>query len=340
MDINELTSTQKTAIILTSLPPEVSSSILMSFSPEERRAINAEFPKVKNIPDNIKQQVLNEFLEKNRQTISKTSNQQREEFKKEELEKEDSISISRNLDKLLGKTPSTPSTDIPTFTVTKSSKPLDFLAAVNPKKVYWVLRNENSNTIAFILSQLLPAVSQRIISIFPTSQQTEINKYLVNIRKVDDRIVEEVAKFIKKELEEMELPLANETLNLNVANVSSSIPTTSESTRVTPEKSTMTTTSIIISNKKIDFSDISLLTPQDMESLLKLTNKNDWVNALKGVSPEIADKILSFMPQIQAKVIKKELENISASKDEIIKAQRDILFKIKGLVTIGKIKIV
>ncbi|MFN4151285.1 MAG: hypothetical protein ACK4IX_10110, partial [Candidatus Sericytochromatia bacterium] len=97
MEINELTPRQKTAIILTSLPPEISSSVLMSFSPEERRAINAEFPKVKNIPENIKQQVLNEFLQKNRQTISSTN------ISSEEPKKEENISFSQNLDKLLGK---------------------------------------------------------------------------------------------------------------------------------------------------------------------------------------------------------------------------------------------
>lgn len=332
MDINELTPRQKTAIILTSLPQEVSNSILMGFSPEERRAINAEFPKVRNIPDNIKQQVLDEFLKKNRQTISKPV----DETKQQE---EQTVSIAQNLDKLLGK----PNTSVSSsFTTTsKFSKPLDFLAAVNPKKVYWVLRNESSSTIAFILSQLPPAVSQRILTVFPTSQQTEINKYLVGIRQVDNRVVEIVAKFLKQELDEIDIPVGGETVVSNTAsvvNVSNTSINSSASQNI--DRVSQTTASIIISNKKIDFADVSLLKPQDMEHLLKLTNKNDWVYALKGVAPEIADKILSLMPQVQAKMIKKELETSTVSKEEIIKAQRDILFKIKGLVTIGKVKIV
>lgn len=332
MDINELTPRQKTAIILTSLPQEVANSILMGFSPEERRAINAEFPKVRNIPDNIKQQVLNEFLQKNRQTISKPV----EENKQQE---EQPVSIAQNLDRLLGKPNASVS---PPFTTTsKSSKPLDFLAAVNPKKVYWVLRNESSSTIAFILSQLPPAVSQRILTVFPTSQQTEINKYLVGIRQADNRVVEVVAKFLKQELDEIDIPVGGETVVSNTASVGSISNTSiNSSASQNIDKTSQTTASIIISNKKIDFADVSLLKPQDMEHLLKLTNKNDWVCALKGVAPEIADKILSLMPQVQAKMIKKELETSTVSKEEIIKAQRDILFKIKGLVTIGKVKIV
>lgn len=332
MDINELTPRQKTAIILTSLPQEVANSILMGFSPEERRAINAEFPKVRNIPDNIKQQVLNEFLQKNRQTISKPV----EENKQQE---EQPVSIAQNLDRLLGKPNASVS---PSFTTTsKSSKPLDFLAAVNPKKVYWVLRNESSGTIAFILSQLPPAVSQRILTVFPTSQQTEINKYLVGIRQADNRVVEVVAKFLKQELDEIDIPVGGETVVSNTASVGSISNTSiNSSASQNIDKTSQTTASIIISNKKIDFADVSLLKPQDMEHLLKLTNKNDWVCALKGVAPEIADKILSLMPQVQAKMIKKELETSTVSKEEIIKAQRDILFKIKGLVTIGKVKIV
>ncbi|MCS7164806.1 MAG: FliG C-terminal domain-containing protein [Candidatus Calescibacterium sp.] len=327
MDINELTPRQKTAIILTSLPPEISNSILMSFSPEERRAINAEFPKVRNIPDNIKQQVLNEFLQKNRQTISFPK---QETPAQEEQKKEEPISISQNLDKLLGKQPIQQN---PTLSTTKLSKPLDFLAAVNPKKVYWVLKNESNSTIAFILSQLSPAVSQRILSVFPTSQQTEISKYMIGIRKPDNRVIEVVAKFIRQELEEIDIPPVGESSFSQIQQTTTS-PTEQQA------KQTVATASIVISNKKIDFADISLLKQQDMEHLLKLTNKNDWVNALKGVSPEIADKILSLMPQVQAKVIKKDLETATVSKEDIIKAQRDILFKVKGLVTIGKVKIV
>lgn len=327
MDINELTPRQKTAIILTSLPPEISNSILMSFSPEERRAINAEFPKVRNIPDNIKQQVLNEFLQKNRQTISFPK---QETPAQEEQKKEEPISISQNLDKLLGKQPIQQN---PTLSTTKLSKPLDFLAAVNPKKVYWVLKNESNSTIAFILSQLSPAVSQRILSVFPTSQQTEISKYMIGIRKPDNRVIEVVAKFIRQELEEIDIPPVGES-SFSQIQQTTTPPTEQQA------KQTVATASIVISNKKIDFADISLLKQQDMEHLLKLTNKNDWVNALKGVSPEIADKILSLMPQVQAKVIKKDLETATVSKEDIIKAQRDILFKVKGLVTIGKVKIV
>jgi len=324
MEISNLSPRQKTAIILTSLPQEVANSILMTFSPEERRAINAELIKVKNIPDNIKQQVLNEFLQKNRQTISPQTVSQKEE----EVEKEPP-SISQNLDKLLGKTQQTP--QVSSFT-TKTSKPFDFLAAVNPKKVYWVLRNESNNTIAFILYHLAPTVAQRILSVFPTSQQTEINKYLVNIRQVDMKIVESVAKYIRQELEEIDIPLESH------VSTQSNIATTAQVAEKTLSSST-SSASIIISNKRIDFADISLLKSQDIEHLLKLTNKNDWVSALKGIDPEIAEKILSLMPQIQSKLIKKDLETAAVSKEEILRAQRDILFKLKGLVTIGKVKI-
>ncbi|MEN3015519.1 MAG: FliG C-terminal domain-containing protein [bacterium] len=355
MEISDLTPRQKTAIILTSLPQEVANSILMGFSPEERRAINAEFPRVRDIPENIKQQVLNEFLQKNKQTISSVQ--------KQEQPKEEQVSISQSLDKLLGKPtvssqPSGHSPVAPTFSSTiKSSKPLDFIAAINPKKVYWVLRNESSATIAFVLSQLAPAVSQRILSVFPTSQQTEINKHLVGIRKVDNRVIEAISKFIKQEIEEIDIPMVGETISVPPSSMptvptstspptpvsapTTPTPTAPPITQTTPPISpqTVTTASIIISNKKMDFTDISLLKPADMEHLLKLTNKNDWVIALKGLPPEIVDKILSIMPQVQAKVIKKEIETTPASKEDIIKAQRDILFKIKGLVTIGKVKI-
>ncbi|MCS6956089.1 MAG: hypothetical protein NZM44_07030, partial [Candidatus Calescibacterium sp.] len=203
MDISELTPRQKTAIILTSLPPEVSNSILMGFTPEERRAINAEFPKVRNIPENIKQQVLNEFLQKNRQTISK----QELPSVEQDTKKEEPLSISQNLDKLLGKHPTQQNHS---FSTSKLSKPLDFLAAVNPKKVYWVLKNESNSTIALVISQLSPAVAQRIVSVFPTSQQTEINKYLIGIRNPDNRVIDVVAKFIKQELDEIDVPAVGE----------------------------------------------------------------------------------------------------------------------------------
>jgi flagellar motor switch protein FliG len=345
MDINELTPKQKTAILLASLPPEVSRTILEKFPKEEIRTINLEIAKVRNLPESLKQQVIKEFLEKNNiRSLSAIGSVKTFEEKKTN---EESPSIAQNLDKLLGKVDSSQniSQTIPQnisqntsstsyFTYTKSSKPLDFLAGVNPKKVYWVLRNESNNVIAFILYQLPPAVSQRILSVFPTSQQTEINKHLVNIKNVNPKVLEVIAKFLREELEEVNIEVPNIDLSSNISNTN-----INQSASVSTPKTNTTLSSITISNRKFEFTDIAFLKPQDMEQLMRLTNVSDWINALKGVDPDSAEKILSIMPITQAKIIKKELTNFTASKDDIIKSQRDILFKLKGLVTIGKIKI-
>jgi flagellar motor switch protein FliG len=345
MDINELTPKQKTAILLASLPPEVSRTILEKFPKEEIRTINLEIAKVRNLPESLKQQVIKEFLEKNNiRSLSAIGGVKTFEEKRTN---EESSSIAQNLDKLLGKVDSSQniSQTIPQnisqntsstsyFTYTKSSKPLDFLAGVNPKKVYWVLRNESNNVIAFILYQLPPAVSQRILSVFPTSQQTEINKHLVNIKNVNPKVLEVIAKFLKEELEEVNIEVPNIDLSSNISNTN-----INQSASVSTPKTNTTLSSITISNRKFEFTDIAFLKPQDMEQLMRLTNVSDWINALKGVDPDSAEKILSIMPITQAKIIKKELINSTASKDDIIKSQRDILFKLKGLVTIGKIKI-
>ena len=347
MDINELTPKQKTAILLASLPPEVSRTILEKFPKEEIRTINLEIAKVRNLPESLKQQVIKEFLEKNNiKSLSAIGGVKAFEEKKST---EETTSIAQNLDKLLGKVDapqnisqnisyniSQNNSSIGTnyFTYTKTSKPLDFLAGVNPKKVYWVLRNESNNVIAFILYQLPPAVSQRILSVFPTSQQTEINKQLVNIKNVNPNVLEVIAKFLKEELEEVNIEVPNVDLSSNV-----STPNINQTTSFSTSKTNTTLSSITISNRKFEFTDIAFLKPQDMEQLMRLTNVSDWINALKGVDSDSAEKILSTMPITQAKIIKKELINSTASKDDIIKSQRDILFKLKGLVTIGKIKI-
>jgi flagellar motor switch protein FliG len=345
MDINELTPKQKTAILLASLPPEVSRTILEKFPKEEIRTINLEIAKVRNLPEALKQQVIKEFLEKNNiRSLSAIGSVKTFEEKKTN---EESPSIAQNLDKLLGKVDSSQniSQTIPQnisqntsstnyFSYTKSSRPLDFLAGVNPKKVYWVLRNESNNVIAFILYQLPPAVSQRILSVFPTSQQTEINKHLVNIKNVNPKVLEVIAKFLKEELEEVNIEIPSIDLSSSISNTN-----INQSASVSTPKTNTTLSSITISNRKFEFTDIAFLKPQDMEQLMRLTNVSDWINALKGVDPDSAEKILSIMPITQAKIIKKELTNSAASKDDIIKSQRDILFKLKGLVTIGKIKI-
>jgi len=339
MDISELTPKQKTAILLASLPPEVSRTILEKFPKEEIRTINLEIAKVRNLPDSLKQQVIKEFLEKNNiKSLSAIGNVKAFE---EQTSKEETPSISQNLDKLLNKNPSSQSfTQAPTNTYpnyvsyTKSNKPLDFLAAINPKKVYWVLRNESNNVIAFILYQLPPAVSQRILSVFPTSQQAEINKHLVNIKNTNPKVLEVVAKFLKEELDEVNIdfPVMDSNTNVSTTNVS-------QASTANIAKTSSTLASITISNRKFEFPDIAFLKTQDMEQLMKLTNPSDWISALKGVDNEVVEKILSIMPITQAKIIKKELVNSSATKDDIIKSQRDILFKLKGLVTIGKIKL-
>lgn len=294
-----LTPRQKAAILIMSLPSELSAQVIRTFPPEEVQALTLEMSKTSSVSPETKDSVIKEFLETT------------------ELQSE-------------------------TLPGQEEGKPFSFLRRADPKQLSLLMKEENPQTIALVLSYLDAEQATAILQEIKLPLQTEIARRLAlaEIHRVRPEVVQTVEKTLKKryhELVDHGFPQSNgrETL----------VEILNRSDRTTEEK---ILSGLSRKNPKLaedlksqlcEFEALLHMERSAIQHLLKVTDMRDLVLALKGASSEISGKIYEALPTERAKAIQEDVETLKVTDwEEIRAAQQQIRNNLRGLIVIGKIK--
>lgn len=317
-----LTAKQKAAILLVSLPPEVSAQVFREFKPEEVQALSMEISKLPNISPEARAQVIEEFLQ-GPEMAGFTGGQQASGFSTSQV-------IERNAPE-----PSA-GTGVP------RSKPLDFLKRVDPHQLIYILRKEHPQTVALVLSQLPTNQASAILSELPPQLQTDVARRVAEIGKISPEILSEVEKVLENKLYsivEGEYP--------QYSGKEALVEILSQSDRSTEEKIiaglTQRSPSLAsdIKTKLAEFEDLANVDDSSLQQVLRLTDIRDLVLSLKGASIELATRIYECMTSEAARALKDDVEVLGVVPwDEVKAAQQQIRNILRGLVTLGKISFV
>ncbi len=349
MDEMNISPRQKTAILLISLPPDIAGSIMRSFSPEEIRAISAEMSRARNAPPELRNKIVQEFLEKvsklkkpgKGDTTSVKTDKTPEQVERvpavEKKEEEKPIPITQNIQKLLGNRSQKPKVGHEL----ESRLPFSFILETDPKKVAYVLKDESPQTIAAVLANLPPSVSSRILAFIPSNVQAEVTKRMSNIKRLSQEVLEVLRDAVKEELDNLILmvPAVKEGRSSEML---SHVDKVTEKRILDGLTSTISRPSMMLSSRgrSLQFDDIAILEPNAIKELIRITDTRDLLIALKGASQEIVNKVLSVLPPAKARAIMEDLKALKGvSEEEIRRAQQQIRSNLRGLITIGKIKL-
>ncbi len=318
---------QKTAILLMSLPPELSAQVFKELGPEEVQAITMEISKLPQISPEARAQVIQEFLEQSNQP---------------------------GLREALGGGPLSGSVMTeagggavthhmaPTFPGGPGSKrPLDFLRRVDPRQLLQLIRKEHPQTIAVVLSYLQPSQASTVLGDLTPQIQTEVARRLAELRKISPEILGEIEKVLEmrlhQALEEGSYSHADgkETLLeiLNQADRNTEERVLTGLTQKSPHLASD------IKTKLCDFEDLNNIDDSSLQQVLRLTDFRDLVLALKGANRELAERIYRFLSPEVARALREDVESLGQVPwEEIKQAQQQIRNILRGLVTLGKIK--
>lgn len=320
-----LSPRQKAAILIMSLPPELSAQVIRSFPPEEVQSLTIEMSKTPQVPQEIKDSVIKEFLDTTEmqppvaaQAAAPAAPSAAQSVSRRMLEdKEDGGRGQR------------------------SGRPLAFLVRADPKQVLYLIERENPQTIALILSNLSAAQATAILQEMKPPLQAEVARRLADIGKVRPEVLREVEHVLEERyymLMDKGFPESSgrdalmEILNRTDRTTEEKILTglAKKNPRLAKD----------IKNQLCEFDDLATLDKISVQQLLKVTDMRDLVLALKGASPEIARKIYQAVPPERAQAIQEDVEALKVTSWEEIKAaQQQIRNNLRGLVIIGKIKL-
>ena len=329
-----LSAKQKTAILIVSLPPEVSAQIMREFSPDQTKEISAEIAKLPNVSPDVRSAVIEEFFGSEGGGVAAPSpmvtNPMGASFAdqviQEGLASEDSGGGAAS-------------------GVPVSKRPLGFLRQVDAKDVVSLLKKEHPQTVALVISYLDPSQASAVLRQLSSSMQTEVARRLAEIQKVDSGVLAEIEGVLQNRLKY----LLDGGVDYGEADGREVlINILSEADKTTEERIlsglTRKNPGLVrdLKRKLCDFDDLMNINDEGLREVIRLADIRDLVLALKGADKQLVNRIYRCMSPESARALKEDIEALPSGRvdeEEIRGAQQEIRNILRGLVSLGKVRI-
>ncbi len=315
---------QKAALLILSLPEDISLNLLKEFSEEELQKVFSIAREISSIPESKLEEIAEEFVKEVKNLgITVKSPDELLEGLREKLPS----SLVKKFKNLLE--------------LEDVEKILKDIEQVDSKILAGLIKNEHPQTIALFLSQLNPKKSAEILQNLPDKVEKEVVKRIATLENVNLQYVKELAQILLEELTSLGIKesfklegtaVAAELLNsLDKETREMLLQAIGEEDPILEER---------IREKMFTFEDIRKLSDRDIIEILKIVDKNTLMIALKGAPEDIKQKFLKNMSKRAAKLFLEDMEALGPiKKSEIERAQKQIVSIIRKMIDEGKIEL-
>ena len=287
------TGKQKAAIFLISLGPDVSSDIFKHLKEAEVEELTFEIARIGKVETEDKEKVLNDFQEL---------------MMAQDFITTGGIDYAREvLEKALG---SQKASDILNrFTTSLQVRPFDFVRRADPAQLVSFIQGEHPQTIALILAYLESDKSALVLSSLPHEIQADVAKRIATMDRTSPDILREVERVLERKLSS----LASEDYTTaggvdSIVNILNFIDRSTEKLIIEALEDDDPELAEEIKKKLFIFEDIVLLSDKDIQKVLRDVDNQEMAKALKGVDPEVQEKIFRNLSKRAASLLKEEME--------------------------------
>ena len=314
---NELSGSQKAAILLIALGPEKSSQIFKHLKEEEIEDLTLEIANTRSVTSAVKDQVINEFYQicLAQQYIAEGGIG----YAKELLEK--ALGAERAIDV------------ISRLTASLQVKPFEFVRKTDASQLFNFIQDEHPQTIALVLSYLSPMQAAQVLGALPPDRQADVAKRVAMMDRTSPDVIKEVEKVLEAKLSS----LVNQDYTI-IGGVDAVVEILNTVDRGT-EKHIMESLEIDepeladeIRKKMFVFEDILLLDDRAIQRVLREVDNSDLAIALKGANEEVQGAIFSNLSSRLATMIKEDMEFMGPVRmKDVEEAQQKIVNIIRKL---------
>lgn len=216
------------------------------------------------------------------------------------------------------------------------------LSGVNEELLALYLREEHPQTIALVLSKLVPEYTSKVFSFMPEDLAKEVLIRILNIGSVKKDVLDNVEKVLKSEILSS---FSKKTLKQNsyefIAEVFNNMDSIVEEKYMNILENTLPEAAQSIKDMMFTFDDLEKLSESSIQILLRSIDKSKLTLALKGSSNALKEAFLSNMSSRAAKIIQDEMEISGPVRvKDVNQAKTEILNIAKGLIADGEIEVV
>lgn len=315
IDYENLSKLEKLAYLFVALGPDVSAPLLKRMDDDIVEQVCKYMSSIHVLPSDLKKKIITEFSLMLSKKIGDTLNDE-EQVKK-------LLSLAQGEDK--AKETWDHALQDPVL-----SRMAKWFEGTETIKLFDAIKNEQTQTIAFIFSCIPSKKATELLALFPQEQQEDI---LVSLGTMQSIPVERMAEILQTlqglttsdELKTNDVPQQTtvEGGPASVANLLNSLK--KEQKNGLLENLEKKDDALVKSIQKylFTFEDLLTLKKEDVQKIIREVDTNDLVLALKGASKELLELILKSMSKRAAESLKEELENLGPAKVKDVEAARD-----------------
>lgn len=315
---------RKAAIVMMSLPSDEAAQIMGKFNPKQVESLSIEIAKLGRFNSQDQEEAILAFADANPHALGGSMGG---------LDAAQAL-----LERALGEDATG---TVASIRQSLESLPFSFLKQVDPQNLLTFINDEHPQTIALILSHLAPAYGAQVIAGLSTDRQLAVISRIANMGQTSPEIIEQVESGLEKRMAAV--------VSQSFA-AAGGIPSVAQILNVCDRQ----TEKSLLENLSQDdpdlveeirrlmfvFEDINKLGDKDIQAILKNVETSQWAMALKGVSPELRQKILGNMSQRAAAMLSEEMEYLGPVRlSEVEAIQTQIVDIVRRLEETGEITV-
>jgi len=216
----------------------------------------------------------------------------------------------------------------------------DKLGNVNEAVLANYLKNEYPQTVAVVLSKVRAEHAARVLALLPDSFAMEVVMRMLRMESVQKDVLDGVEKTLRAEFMSNLARSTRRDAHEMMADIFNNLDRQSETRFLAALEERNREAAERIKSLMFTFDDLGRLTPQSVQTLIRVVEKDKLPVALKGASDRIKDMFLRNLSERAAKMLRDDIEALGPVRlRDVDEAQAAIVLLAKELAAQGQIEI-
>jgi flagellar motor switch protein FliG len=314
IDYEKLNKLQKLSLFMIVIGPEVSSELLKNFDDLEIELICREISNFSIIDRETQNKVIEEFSDIISESLGALLGGSRFAHKTLELAKGDYKATT-----LLGRiAPVGDSMDV-----------IQEISDMEPRQIHNLVRGEQSQTIAFIISHLTQEKAASLISMLTPEVREEVIERLGIMEPTALEHVGRVVSTLKKHFDTKQKPTMHRSGGVrSVADLLNLMDKDTSKILLTKLEERNPSLGMQIRRKMFSFEDLIRLDPGDLQRVTRELEMTDLVISLKSANSQLQEAILNSVSKRAAESLKEEIEMLGPVRLKEVEAAQDRIIQV------------
>ena len=216
----------------------------------------------------------------------------------------------------------------------------DKLGNVNEAVLANYLKNEYPQTVAVVLSKVKPDHAARVLTLLPDNFAMEVVMRMLRMEAVQKEVLDGVEKTLRSEFMSNLARSTRRDAHEVMADIFNNLDRQAETRFIAALEERNREAAERIKSLMFTFDDLQRLSPQAVQVLLRVVEKDKLPLALKGASETLRDLFFKNMSERASKMLKDDIEGLGPVKlRDVDEAQAGIVAMAKELAASGEIEI-